>query len=143
MRLPFSSRTLIQGVLPGALVLVLAFPPDIFAQSPPQVTDQDHIVSSQALQQQLETSSSTRQQEIATLSRFLSSSAAERALRDAHINPVQVRTAIPTLSDEELASLSARAADAQQKFSAGLMNNDMLLIIILLVAVIIIVAVVR
>ncbi len=143
MRLPFLSRTLIQGVLPGALVLVLAFPPDIFSQAPLQASDQDHIVSPQALQQQLETSSSTRQQEIATLSRFLSSPTAERAMQDAHINPVQVQTAIPTLTDQELATLSTRAADAQQKFSAGMMNNDMLLIVILLVAVIIIVVAVH
>ncbi len=139
MRLSFHSRTLIQGVLPGALALVLAFPPDIFAQA----TEPDHVVSSQALQRQLETSSTTRQQEIATLSRFLSTPTAERAMRDAHVNPVQVQTAIPTLSDQELASLSARAADAQQKFSAGLMNNDMLLIVILLVAIIIIVVAVH
>jgi len=61
-------------------------------------------------------------------------------MRDAHLNPDQVRTAIPTLSDQELASLSARAADAQQKFSAGMIGANMLVLIIVIVAVIIIVA---
>lgn len=139
MRLSLLSKALIQGVLPGALVVALAFPPDIFAQA----AEQDHIVSPQALQQRLETSSATRQQQVETLTGFLSSPAAERAMQNAHINPVQVKTAIPTLSDQELASLATRASDAQQKFSAGLMSNDMLLIFILLIAIIIIVAVVH
>jgi hypothetical protein len=140
MRLPALSRTLIQGVLPGALVFVLAFPPDIFAQA----ANPDHIVSSQALEQRLQSSSATRQQEIKTLTGFLSSPAAERAMKDAHVNPVQVRTAIPTLSDEELSSLATRAADGQQKFSAGSWSNDQLIILILIIAlVIVIVAVVH
>ncbi len=139
MKLSLLSKTLVQGILPGALVVALAFPPDIFAQKP----EPDHVVGSQALQQQLKINSETRQKEINTLKGFLSGPQAERAMRDAHINPDQVRTAIPTLSDEELASLSTRATDAQQKFSAGLIGNELLLIIIVLVAVIIIVAVVH
>lgn len=135
MRTPSLSRLLIQGVLPGALVLALAFPPDIFSQA----AEQDHIVSPQALQQQLEASSAARQRDISTVNNLLSSPAAERAMQDAHINPVQVRTAIPTLSDQELASLARRAADAQQKFSAGSFSNDQLLIVILIVALVIVV----
>ncbi len=102
-------------VLVAALFLVLAFPPDLFSQA----TAEDHIVNPQAMQQQLESSSANRQKDIATVTGFLASPQAERAMRDAHINPAQVRTAIPTLSDQELASLSARASDAQQKFAAG------------------------
>ena len=135
MRLPVLSRMLIQGALPGALVLVLAFPPDIFAEA----ANQDHIVSSQALEQRLESSSAARQKEITTLNGFLSSPAAERAMKDAQIDPVQVRAAIPTLSDQELASLATRATDAQQKFSAGSWSNDQLLIVILIVALVIVV----
>jgi hypothetical protein len=137
MKLSAFSRTLIQGVLPGALVVALAFPPDIFAQA----AEQDHIVSSQALQKHLETSSAARQRNITTVAGFLSSPMADRAMRDAHVSPVQVQTAIPTLSDEELANLASRAADAQQKFAAGAMSNEMLLLIILVAVVLIIVAV--
>jgi hypothetical protein len=95
------------------------------------------------MQQQLATSATNRQQQIKTLTRFLSTPDAERAMRDAHIDPVQVQTAIPTLSDQELANLATRAADAQQKFSAGSLNNEMLLIVILVIAIVIIVAVLR
>lgn len=135
MRLRHFSRTLIQGALPGALAVVLAIPPDLVAQA----AVEDHIVSPQALQQRLEASSATRQQRIDTLTGFLSTSAAERAMKDARINPEQVRTAIPTLSDQELANLARRAADAQQKFAAGSFSNDQLLIIILIIALVIVV----
>lgn len=128
-----------RGVVPIALLLLLASPLNLFSQP----SAEDHIVSSQALQQQVETSSATRQKNIATVKGFLASPQAERAMRDAHMNPAQVRTAIPALSDQELANLSARAADAQQKFAAGMLSNDMLLLVILLVAVIIIVAAVH
>jgi hypothetical protein len=116
-------------------VAALAFPADIFAQA----SEADHIVSPEVLQQRLQASSAVRQQEIKTVTGLLSSPAAERAMKDAHINPEQVRTAIPTLSDLELANLATRAADAQQKFSAGSMSNEQLLIVILIVALVIIV----
>lgn len=124
--------------LTAALVVVLSFPTDLFAQA-----DTDHVVSSQALQQQLVLSAAARQKDIATVTGFLSSSLAERAMHDARIDPVQVRAAVPTLSDQELANLAARSADAQQKFSAGMLGLGTLAIIIVIVAVIIIVAAVH
>jgi small-conductance mechanosensitive channel len=54
-----------------------------------------------------------------------------------------VQTAIPTLSDSELANLSTRATDAQQKFSAGVLGTSMLTLIIVLIAIIIIVAIIH
>jgi hypothetical protein len=126
----------LRAVVPAALTLALACPAHLFSQA----TAENHIVSSQALQQQMVTSSATRQQNIDTVTSFLASPTAERAMRNAIIDPVQVRTAIPTLSDQELASLSARAADTQQKFAAGLLGTTTLLLIIVIVAVIIIVA---
>ena len=133
-------RVLIQGALPGVMVCALAFPPDIFAQS----TQQDHIVSSQALQQRLETSATTRQRNIETLNTVLSSPTAQRAFQEAHVTSSQVKTAIPTLSDEELSNLATRAADAQSKFAAGaLSNHELLLIILVIVIVIVLVAVIH
>jgi hypothetical protein len=132
-------RSLIEGALPAVLVCVLAFPPDIFGQT----TQQDHIVSSQSLQQQLEASTAARQHDIETLTSFLSTPLAEQAMQDAHINPVQITTAIPTLSNQELSNLASRAADAQTKFSAGIFTSRDLLFILLgiLVIILIIVAV--
>ncbi len=133
------STLLTQGAIPGVMVCALAFPPDIFGQA----TQPDHIVSPQALQQRLETSAAARQRNIETLNSFISSPIAQQAMRDAHLNPVQIKTAIPTLSDQELASLASRTADAQTKFSAGsFSNHDLLLIAVaILVLILVIVAV--
>ena len=128
---------LTQGAVPGLLVCALAFPPDIFSQA----AQQDHIVSSQAMQQRLEASAAARQHDIETLNSFLSSPITQQAMQDAHVNPVQIRTAITTLSDQELSSLASRAADAQMKFSAGSFSNHELIVIAVAILVIILVIV--
>ena len=130
------STLLAQGALPGVLVCTLAFPADIFAQPA-----QDHVVSSQALQQQLEAATAVRQQNIETVQNFLSSPVGQRAMQESHVTPLQVKTAIPTLSDEELSSLATRVSDAQTKFAAGTMSNRDLLIIAVAVLVIILIVV--
>lgn len=139
MKHPRISTLVLHAVIPAVLVAWMSYPADLMAQS----ASQDHIVSSQILQQQLQNSSTARQKNMDTLTKFMSSPTAEKAMRDAKIDPVQVQKAIPTLSDQELAKLSLRAADAQQKFAAGALTNDMLVLIIVLIAVIIIVAIVH
>lgn len=139
MKRPQISTLILRGIVPAVLVVLMANPEGALAQS----TSADHIVSTKTLQQNLEASGAARQKNIETLTKFMSSPAAEKAMRDAKIDPVQVQKAIPTLSDQELAKLSLRATDAQQKFSAGALTNDMLVLIIVLIAVIIIVAIVH
>jgi hypothetical protein len=131
-----ASMIVLRGVVPAALILLLACPLGFS----PQAAAEDHIVSSQTLQQQMVNSSAARQKDAATVAGFLASPAAEHALRSARMDSVQIRTAIPTLSNQELANLAARASDTQQKFSAGLITTGMLELIIVLIAVIIIVA---
>ena len=118
-----------------AVLSLLAFTPTARAQNSPVA---DHLVTSQALQQQVQSASAARQQNIDTLTKFLSTPQAETAMKDHHINPVQVRTAIPTLSNQELASLAARASHAQQQFAAGFLGIGMLLVIIIAIVVVII-----
>jgi CHASE3 domain sensor protein len=131
------SNLLTRGAIPGLMVCALAFPPDIFGQA----TQQDHIVSSQALQQRLEASAAARQRDIETLNSFLSSPVTQQAMQETHVSPVQIRTAIPTLSDQELSSLATRAADAQMKFTAGAFGNHELIVIAVAILVIILVIV--
>jgi hypothetical protein len=114
--------------------------PVLQAEQPRQAA---HLVSPDQLQEQVQDASATRRADIDTLTRFLSTPAADKAMRDAKIDPVQIRTAIPTLSDQELASLSQRATSAQQAFAAGTLSNNDLLIIILILVVVILVAVIR
>ena len=138
MKLARISTLFAQAAVPAVLIVLLSYPAGLLAQSP-----EEHIVSSQTLQKNLETSSATRQANVQTLTRFMSTPTAEKAMRDSKIDPVQVQKAIPTLSDRELQNLSTRATDTQQKFSAGALSTNMLTLIIVLVAVIIIVALVH
>jgi hypothetical protein len=139
MKFPRISTLLLQAVVPAVLIVLVSYPAGLLAQT----TSNEHIVSSKALQQNLETSSAARQKNVETLTRFMSTPTAEKAMRDAKIDPVQVQTAIPTLSDSELASLSTRATDAQQKFSAGVLGTSMLTLISVLIAIIISVAIIH
>lgn len=144
MKLPSSIVLLNRAILPAALILGLSMPSSSFAQAAATpANDQDHIVTSQALQQQVQSSSEDRQKNVETVTQFLSTPQADRAMKDAKVNAEQVRAAIPTLSDQELANLSARASSAQQEFAAGHIGPSLLTIIILAIVVIIIVAIVR
>jgi hypothetical protein len=133
------SSILLRGILPAVLISLLVCPADGFAQAPAD----DHIVTSQALQLQVELSSAERQKDVATVTDFLSTPIAERAMHDSHFDATQVRAAIPTLSDRELKDLATRATDAQQKFAAGGLTNAMLTLIIIAVVVIIVVAIIH
>lgn len=105
----------------------------------PAAHAQDHLVSPQALQQQAQAATSARQQNIETLTKFLSTPLAEQAMSKAKVDPVQVRNAIPTLSNQDLASLASRATKAQQDFAAGFLSTGMLLVVIIAIVVVIVV----
>jgi hypothetical protein len=105
------------------LVLVLATPQDVLAQN--------HVVSSSDIQKDVAAVSASRQQNLAQLEGFLSSTQAQRALKSVHINYQQVKNAIRQLNDEDLARLSARSARAQKDFAAGnLTDRDLIIIIV-------------
>ena len=95
------------------------------------------------MQQQLQDSSAERQKNIENLNNLLSTTQAEKVMRDRHIDAQQVRNAIPTLSDKELADLGARASHAQQDFAAGHLGPSLFTLIIVVIIVIIIVAIVH
>jgi hypothetical protein len=112
------------------------------AAMPLHAESNHHIVSTRTLQNQVQTHSEARQQNIQTITGFFSTPLAQRAMKIEHVSPTQVKQAIPTLSDSELANLSSRANQAQQQFAAGtLSTNQMLLLIIVLLIVVILVAV--
>ena len=135
---------LTRALVPAALVVTVAWPASTFAQTAAnQTADQDHIVSSDALQQQVENSTADRQNHIDTINRLLSTPQAEQVMHDHHFDAQQVRSAVPTLSDRELADLSARASKAQHDFDAGVLGVGLLSLIIILIIVIIVVAAVH
>jgi hypothetical protein len=115
------------------------------ASAPPSavqpVASDAHLVSPSQLNHQVQESTATRQKQIDGLTEFLSTPQAERAMKDAKIDPVQVKTAIPTLSNANLANLSARADRAQQDFAAGGLSSLALALIIIAVVLLILLAV--
>jgi hypothetical protein len=105
---------------------------------------QDHVVAPSDIQRDVAASSSARQKNQAQLENFVSSPDAQRAIKSAHLDPNQVKNAIPNLNDEELADLSARSAKAQEDFAAGRMSDrDLIIILIAVVALILIIVAVR
>jgi hypothetical protein len=118
-----------------ALVLVALFivPGDLLAQS--------HLVSPADLQRQVVAASQVREHNLETVKNFLSTPTAEKAMQSSHINPQQVRTAVSTLNDQELAQLAARADKAQHDFAAGNLSDRDLILIILGIAVLVLIIV--
>ena len=140
----FLVAILTRTIIPAALVVTLAWPSGSFAQAvETQPASPDHVVSPQGLQQQLQNSSAERQKNIEAIDKFLSTPQAESVMHDRHLDAQQVRSAVPTLSDKELADLGARASHAQQDFAAGHLGPSLFTLIIILIIVIIIVAVVH
>jgi hypothetical protein len=65
-------------------------------------------------------------------------------MRSAHVNAQQVRTAVSTLNDQELAQIAAKAGKAQADFAAGsLSDRDLILIILAIAALVLIIVAVR
>ncbi len=118
------------------LVTVIAIPAQIFAQ--------DHVVSPADLQKEAAASASTRQQNVEMLQKTFSNPKVESALKAANIDPAQVKNAVSSLSDAELAQLTARANHAQQDFAGGtLSDRDLLLVLVFIAALILIIVAVH
>ncbi len=141
-----------RGLAAFALVSLLASSAALHAQEPARssasstLTSSDqgtHLVPPTQLDQQVQASTAARQKQVQDLTQFLSTPQAEKAMKDAKIDPVQVKTAIPSLSDAELADLSSRADRAQHDFAAGVLSNQTLLIIILVLVAVILIAVIH
>ena len=118
------------------LVALFAIPTNLFAET--------HVVSLAELQAQMRTTSQTRQQNLMAVQQFLSSAAGQRAWAKEHIDGGKVRTAVSSLSDEELQQLASKANKAQADFAAGtLSDRDLLLILVAIAALILIIVAVR
>lgn len=116
------------GLLPGTPALPAA---------------QDHVVSPAELRQSAASQARVRQENLAQAKSFFSSKPVEKALNSAHLDPVQVRKAVPTLSDEELARLAAQSAKARNDFAAGALTNEQLTYIAIALAAAVLVLVLK
>ncbi len=123
----------VRAVIASVLAMLFLVPADAVAQG--------HVVSPTELQKEVVAASQTRQHNIDTLQQFLSTPAAEKAMKSAQMDPRQVKTAVSALDDQDLAQLAARANKAQTDFAAGTLSERDLIWIILAIAVIVLIIV--
>ena len=111
---------------------------------PSEALAQSHVVSPADLQKEMVKSTQARQHNLDTVKQFLSTPMAEKALKSAKMDPVQVKTAVSSLNDEDLAQLAVRADKAQADFTAGrLSDRDLILILLAIAALVLIIVAVR
>ena len=131
-----SSWQFCRAAITSVLVMVFVVQPALPAQT--------HVVSPSELRQEAVAATRTRKQNVETITSFLSSPEAEKALRAVHMEPTRVTGSVSLLSDQELADLASRADKAQADFAAGaLTERDLLLIVLGLAALILIIVAVR
>jgi len=111
---------------------------------PSEALAQSHVVSPADLQKEMVKSTQARQHNLDTVRQFLSTPRAEKALKSAKMDPVQVKTAVSSLNDEDLAQLAVRADKAQADFAAGVLSDrDLILILLAIAALVLIIVAVR
>jgi hypothetical protein len=129
---------------PRRFAIVTAMLLAIAVVIPSQLLAENHVVSQAEMQKQAIASSQARQQKIESLSNQLSTSSAQKALKAAQMNPERVKTAVASLSDDELSKLTSRADKAQTDFAAGrISDRDLLLILVAIAALILIIVAVH
>jgi hypothetical protein len=128
-----------QGVRMGTVFVLFT----LFAVHP-ILGAQNHVVSPAEMQKEAVAATHTRQQNVEIVTQFLSSAQAKQALQSARVDPTQVKNAVSTLSDEDVAQLAARADKAQADFAAGKMSDrDMIWLILAVVVLILVIIAVR
>lgn len=131
-----SLRRCVRDATASFLTVIIAVPQNLVAQT--------HIVSQAELQRAMVAATQARQQNIETIQQFLSSTAAQKALKSAHMDPQRVTQAISGLTDEELSRLASRATKAQADFAGGrLSDRDLIIVLIAIAALILIIVAVR
>ncbi|MFZ0798902.1 MAG: PA2779 family protein [Terriglobales bacterium] len=134
----FEQKQFLRAVTACVLVSIFAIPQNLCAQAA------EHVVSAAELRKAAVDASRVRQQNLETLKEFFSSDKARQALKSAHTDPEQVKNAVASLSDAELAQLSARVHKAQADFAAGnLTDRDLIVILIAIAALILIIVAVH
>lgn len=113
------------------LVISLACAVVFLLQTLSLLAAQSHVVSPAELQQATVSAARTRQQNITKVEKFFTSERAENALKSAHLDPVQIKKAVPSLSNQELARLASRAEKAQKNFAAGALTNQQITYILI------------
>ena len=94
----------------------------------------DHVVQPSDLKQALEKNAELRKVNIQKLQALFKSEMGQKALKSTRLDAQRIEKAIPFLSDEELARLTAQAQTAESDFMAGALTNQQITYIIIALA---------
>lgn len=126
----------IQRPLSAAMVFVVSV---VFSAQ--AASAHEHVLPLKELQGQLQSVANDRAKNVADIQRVLSYPAAAAALEKSHVSLEQMRAAVATLDDAELARLSDQARANEKDVQGGLIVG-LLALIGLIVVIIIVVALV-
>lgn len=120
------------------LSMLTAFAVSIFCLAGQPIRAEEHLVPLDELHKELHSASAERARHIADLERVLSYPAAAQALEKYHVSQPQMRAAVATLSDAELARLASRARASEKDVQGGLIVGILALIGLIVVIVIVV-----
>jgi hypothetical protein len=132
----FDLRQTFRVAMAFVLAATFALPQNLVAETA------SHLVSPSDLQQAVVKASTERQQNRDEVQQFLSSEQAQKALKSAHMNPEQVKNAVSTLDDAELARLASRT-QGTGRFRRRRGSDRIVIIIVAIAALILIIVAVR
>jgi hypothetical protein len=95
---------------------------------------EEHVVSADDLRKSLVDASARRQENLVSVQNFLDSETAKDAMKTAQLDPVEVKKAVSTLNDDELARLAAQIQPPQNNLAAGALTNQQLTYIVIALA---------
>lgn len=121
-----------------SLSILVALAVGMAAVLPRAALAQDHVVPLPELKEKVRSAAGERARNIADIQRVLSYPAAAEALQKSNINQEQVRAAVATLSDEELARLADRARASEKDVQGGLIVGILALIGLIVVIIIVV-----
>jgi hypothetical protein len=120
------------------LALGMGFGISAKAQDPAQ----QHVITSDELNQDVARPAETRQSNEEAVQHLLSSEAGQSALKSANVDYQRVDKAIGQLNDEELAKLADRSRKAESDFAAGAISAKTLAYLIIAIVIIVVIIVI-
>jgi hypothetical protein len=101
----------------------------------------NHIVSTSDLQHAVQQQSQTRAENLAKVQSFFSSRLVIDTLKGAKVNSIQIRNAVSTLTNEELARLASQTQKIQNDVAGGGLTHRQVTYVIIAVTIIIVIAI--
>jgi hypothetical protein len=108
------------------------------ALTPSPAWADEHVVPLTELRDQARSASEDRAKNIADVERILSYPAAAQALQKSNVNQEQMRRAVATLSNDELARLADRARASEKDVQGGLIVGILALIGLIVVIIVVV-----